>query len=151
MAAPNHDIEEKVEEAIKAYLDDDATLTGVTKYLGFDTGDIAAPSLEIFCPDAEPEVLGETATGNYFVTVEVTLRTSLDDTTRTAHGHFVAELRDSLIATVGDVVTSIQALGTKPADFTAHQWTPGGASREIDEEKRQRLTIQTGILFCQPS
>ena len=151
MAAPFHDIEEKAETLFKEYFDAGATLTGLNLYVGFDNSAIATPSIEIFCAEAEPEVIGETPTGNWFLTMEFMLRTSVDDTSRTAHGEYMAEIRDILIAGVGEVVTDLNAVVANPTDFTAHQWTPGPSTREVDEEKNQRLTTQTGILFCEPS
>lgn len=136
-----------------AVIADQATLTGMTTYKGFDSVTIETPALEIVAVSAQPglpedEGLISVQLGNWGVELAVRIRTSVDDTTRAAAAVFVGEVRDVLIqdSLVGDINTLAAV-----TDFTALAWFPGECTREIDEETNQRICEQTGVLYCKPS
>ena len=150
MAAPWHNIEEKAEDAVVAYIASEATLTGLTVFKGFSGSNVTVPSLEVFAESAIPEVFGgDDLTGNWEVEIITRIRTNMDSTTRAAHAGFVAQVRDVLMQNGSAVVAGIETKGA--SDFTAQIWTPGEAVRLTDEDREERITEQVWTLKCRPS
>jgi len=148
MAAPYHLIESKVEDAIAAQIADQksAGLTGVTTFKGLSGSDITVPALLVVADEAEPELIGETVTGNWRVTVRVTVLSHATDTTRAAHEGFVGQIRDLL---VGEHLTFVSTLNTLApvTDFTAVTWEPGLATRDVTDDGLYR-SDQIGVMYC---
>ena len=150
MAAPWHNIEEKAEDAVTAYLETEATLTGLTVFKGFSGSNVTVPSLEVFAESAIPEVWADDSlSGNWDVEITTRIRSNLSATTRAAHAGFVAQVRDVLMQNGSAVVAGIETKAT--ADFTAQIWTPGEAVRLVDDDREERITEQTWTLRCRPS
>lgn len=143
-----HNIIGKVEDAFEGIIEAlrGSELSAVTFYKGGSVDDVVCDRIEITC-DADPEIIGETVTGNYTCQVSVAVITNPGDNTRAEHQKRVAVVGDILFR--DDVLTQIAALNPAVADLTVQQWLPGRVSGSpIGGEY---ATTFTGELRCWPS
>lgn len=150
MAAPFNDIESKLEEAFKAYLDAAALSASVTSGLSVEPKE--SPNVTVYCESANERLKD---TGNYECEIAVdifspTNRETSDDESApnpclTRHRALVATVRD-LIMTVG-MEETISAL---VSDFAIQPKSRGllRSDNSIDPELREFVTSSRFTLIC---
>lgn len=144
-----HTPEAKSEQAFEKILSpfQEADLKGVQIIKRGSTETIVTPSINIIAPRAVPDVTdGDTITGNYYVTLVLTVKSHHKDNDIVTH--------DSYLGVISDLITSNvlpAALNEVMADeeFTAFLWTPGERNSRI--EGSFFVSEQEGVLYMAPS
>lgn len=154
----SHYIEEKAEDAVAAALiaetgDSEASnllsggdLDGVYLFRGLTPAVVNAAAVVVVAESTEQRLVstGEN-TGNFNVSLAVSIIEHIQDSTRAEHAARVGVVRDVLISS--NFNTLLNAAGI--TDFTAERWQVVSTDRALEEEMR-RSTI-TAELWCYPS
>ena len=109
MGAPWSNIKRKTEDAVASWIDTTtgSNISALTAFKGISGSELTTPRYEVVAERAEPEIIGDTVTGNWNVEVRVSVVTNFEDTNRATHGEYVAYIEDVLM---GGPMSSIVAV-----------------------------------------
>jgi hypothetical protein len=137
-----NDIEAKAELAVVRHLAGISTAIGpIDIHPGIQTTEIIKPSIIVAAQGAEETIYG---TGQYAVDLEIELRTSMDDTTDTAHRAKMGAIRDEFANSwVG------ASLSAGVSQFTACGVVKGTSKMTVED--RDFVSVFPLKVHCRPS
>lgn len=137
--------EEKLEAAWLAVLQAQGATDGfASAALGLSDDEVSEPSLAVVCADSEPEVIGDSVTGNWTCQLRIEVRTHAKDSTRAQHAALSAAVRD--VAMRDDICVLLNQAGQ---DIYCQIVTPKACQRAVDGHSR--LTTQTVEVYVSAS
>ena len=148
MAAPFHLIEEKCEDAVKEWLEDNDIGSGKTTDVqllrGFDTTEQNDQMVGIFADESIPgEHEAGIITGNWKVHITLIVKSHFKNG-RAAHRAIVAAVRDVVFH--DNAVSALNASGV--TDFHVMDWFPGVCRRSVEDHSF--ITEQEAEVYCEP-
>lgn len=151
MTSPWHDIEGKAEAAVSGWIVSclGTALTGWRVSTGFSATVPAPPEVAIVAMEDEPQIEGNRPDGNHIVSVDVIVRTHLQDDTAATHRDMVARVRDALWPDT-PLATFLNFVAGRT--WTVFRAEPGASVRSVEGDRDLVATTTMSVrLYMAPS
>ena len=143
-------IKRKVEDAFEALVNalQNSDISSIQKYKGFSGSELTTPRIQYVATRAVPERFGEHYSGNFTVTLVVTVVSHVSDATRDTHAKRCGAIEDIIMR---DDIEFYMNNRISVRDFQCYDpgWYPG-ESEDLTNDS-EMMTMYTCECYCWPS